>query len=102
MVQTRPLKLRYTINAAAELEAVLASINDKSPKGAQRIKQRLQDVVELLLQYPAAGRLTNKRQLRRITAFPYPFVIFYRDEGADIIIHAVRHSSRRPLSPTNL
>jgi toxin ParE1/3/4 len=92
------VKLRYTIRAAAELDQVLTSIDRESPQGARHVKQRLHAVINLLLQYPQAGRLTNKGGLRRVVAFPYPYLIFYRATDTEVVIHGVRHSARRPSS----
>jgi plasmid stabilization system protein ParE len=92
------VKLHFTIRAAAELDEILTSIDHHSPEGARRVRQRLFSVINLLLQYPQAGRLTNKGQLRRVVAYPYPYLIFYRATGAAIVIHGVRHSSRWPYS----
>ncbi|WP_049766140.1 type II toxin-antitoxin system RelE/ParE family toxin [Rhodopseudomonas palustris] len=92
------MKLRFTIRAAAELDEVLSSIDHRSPQGAQHVKQRLFAVIALLPQYPQAGRLTNKVGLRRVVAYPYPYLIYYRATDAEVVIHGVRHSARRPLS----
>jgi toxin ParE1/3/4 len=89
------VNIRYTVRAAAELEAALAYIAEHSPDGARRVMTRLQAVVELLAQHPHAGRLTTKGNLRRIVAYPYPYLIYYRATPTGIIIHGVRHASRR-------
>ncbi|HEY0331204.1 MAG TPA: type II toxin-antitoxin system RelE/ParE family toxin [Rhodopseudomonas sp.] len=90
------MKLRFTIRAAAELDDVLSSIDRQSPQGAQQVKHRLFAVIELLRQYPQAGRLTGKAGLRRVVAYPYPYLIFYRASDAAVTIHGIRHSARRP------
>jgi toxin ParE1/3/4 len=92
------LKLRYTIQAAAELDGVLAYIEAQSPQGAGRVQARIQAMTNLLLQYPGAGRLTGKRGKRRIAASPYPYLIFYEVTDDEIVIHGVRHAARRPSS----
>jgi toxin ParE1/3/4 len=55
---------------------------------------RLRAIIELLAQHPYAGRPTTKGNLRRIV-YPYPYLIYYRATPTEIIIHGVRHSSRR-------
>lgn len=50
------MKLRYTLRAAAELSEVLAYIEERSPLGARKVQARIQTVIDLLLQYPNAGR----------------------------------------------
>ena len=92
------MKLRYTIRAAAELDEILTSIDKQSPQGARHVKKRLRAVIDLLLQYPESGRLTSKGSLRRVVAYPYPYLIFYRATDAEVVIYGVRHSARRPSS----
>jgi plasmid stabilization system protein ParE len=80
------------------LNDVLTFIDRQSPQGAQRVKTRILATIELVLQYPDCGRLTNKSGLRRVSAYPYPYVIFYRASSTDIVIHAIRHAARDPRS----
>jgi len=54
-------------------------------------------MMNLLLEHPEAAPLTRKAGLRRIVAVPYPYAIFYRVAGEDIIISAIRHTARRSL-----
>jgi toxin ParE1/3/4 len=49
-----------------------------------------------LLRYPLAGAVTDDPTIRRMTATPYPYLIFYEATDAEIIIHAVRHGGRDP------
>ena len=91
------MKLRYTPRAAAELDAVLSYIDERSPQGAWHVKRRIQEVIALLLHHPRAGHLTSKSSLRRMIVYPYPYLIFYRATETEVIIHGVRHSARRPL-----
>jgi toxin ParE1/3/4 len=72
------VKLRYTFRGAAELDRTLAHIAEQSPQGGRRVQKRIHAVIDLLLQHPDAGRFTTKRRLRRISTFPYPYLIFYR------------------------
>ena len=92
------MKLRYTRRAAAELDNVLSYIDEHSPQGARNVKTRIQEMIALLLLHPQAGRLTSKNQLRRLVVYPHPYLIFYRATDAEIVIHGLRHSARRPSS----
>ena len=93
------MKLRYTLRGAAELDQVLSYIEAQSPKGARHVQTRIKAIIELLLQYPRAGRLTSKAGLRRMVVSPYPFLIFYQTTEDEIVIHGVRHTARRPSIP---
>jgi toxin ParE1/3/4 len=48
MVQTRPLRLRYTLPALADLAAILDYIAAHFPPGAHRVQARIQAVIDLL------------------------------------------------------
>jgi toxin ParE1/3/4 len=96
MVQTRPLRLRYTLPALADLSAILDYIAAHSPRGARRVQARIQAVTDLLLQHPQIGRRTNDPTIRRLTATPYPYLVFYEVTESEIIIHAIRHAARDP------
>ena len=57
--QTRPVKIRYTLPALADLDSILTYISASSPKGAARVQKRIQDVVGLLLTNPEIGLRTD-------------------------------------------
>jgi len=90
------VKLRYTPRAAADLSAVLAYIDERSPVGAAHLKRRLLAIIDLLPQQPGMGRPTRRAGIRRIVANPYPYLIFYRATATEIVIHHIRHAARRP------
>jgi toxin ParE1/3/4 len=92
------VKLRYTSKAAAELDRILAYIDEQSPQGARRVQRRIQTITELLVQQPYSGRRTSNRRLRRISATPYPYVIFYEITDQEVVIIGVRHGARDPKS----
>ena len=91
------MRLRYTLPALADLKSILDYVVDRSPQGAARIHTRIRAVTGLLLRYPLAGAMTDDPTIRRMTTTPYPYLIFYEANDAEIIIHAVRHGARDPL-----
>ena len=98
MGEARPLKLRYTPRAGAELDTVLTQIAQRSPHGARRVQARIQAVIARLAQYPESGQRTSHPRLRRIVVVPFPYLVFYEVTDEEIIIHAVRHGARDPGS----
>ncbi|HME26598.1 MAG TPA: type II toxin-antitoxin system RelE/ParE family toxin [Acetobacteraceae bacterium] len=92
------MKLRYTLPALADLNSVLAYIAAHSPQGARRVHARVQAIIDLLLLYTGIGTRTDDPAIRRMTALPYPYLIFYEAAETEIIIHAVRHAARDPSS----
>ena len=92
------MRLRYTLPALADLNAILDYIAAHSPQGARRVHARIRALTDLLLQHPHIGRRTNDPAIRRMTTTPYPYLVFYEVAESEIIIHAVRHVARDPAS----
>jgi len=42
--------------------------------------------------------LTSNGRLRRVAVHPFPYLIFYSATDEEVVIHGVRHGSRRPSS----
>jgi plasmid stabilization system protein ParE len=89
------VRIRYTLPALADLNAILDHISESSPRGAERVKQRIQRVIDLLLDYPRIGA-TDDATIRRLSTPPHPYLVFYEIAEDEIVIHAVRHAARDP------
>lgn len=63
------MKLRYTVPARADLDAILEYIDRQSPQGASRVKSRIQAVIDLLLRHPSIGARTSDPAIRRMTIY---------------------------------
>ncbi len=96
MGETRLVKLRYTLRALADLISILDYIAAHSPQGTRNVHVRIQVIIDLLLTHPSMGTRTDDPAIRRMTALPYPYLIFYEATEGEIIIHAVRHAARNP------
>ncbi|HEY1430127.1 MAG TPA: type II toxin-antitoxin system RelE/ParE family toxin [Stellaceae bacterium] len=90
------MRFRYTLPALADPSAILDHIAAHSPQGARRVQARIQAVTDLLLLHPHIGRRTNDPAIRRMTATPYLYLVFYEATDTEVIIHAVRHTARDP------
>ncbi len=90
------MKLRYTLPALSDLDSILAYVASHSPQGARRVQSRIQIIIDLLSSYPSIGTRTDDPTIRRMTASPYPYLIFYEVTDTEVIIHAVRHAARDP------
>ncbi len=67
-----------------------------SPQGGRSVQRRIKVIIDLLMTHPAIGTRTDDPTIRRMTASPYPYLIFYEATEAELIIHAVRHAARDP------
>lgn len=90
------MKLRYTLRAAEELDQVLSYIDERSPRGAHQVRERIKTIVDLIALHPHAGRLTDSPGLRCVVAHPYPYLIFYSATETEVVVQGVRHAARSP------
>jgi toxin ParE1/3/4 len=65
------------------------------------MRERIQTLFHLLVQHPYAGQATDLPGVRRLSVSPYPYLIFYRLAGDEVIVQRMRHTSRRPLSASS-
>jgi toxin ParE1/3/4 len=96
MGRLRPVRLRYTTLALADLKDLSGYLDPRSPQGARRVRQRIKALIERLPDQPFVGKRTEDPTIRRLTTPPYPYLIFYEVTDAEIIIHAIRHGARDP------
>jgi toxin ParE1/3/4 len=98
------VKLRYTLPALDDLQAILDYIDRQSPQGAARVKNRIQAVIDLLLLHPLVGTRTDDPATRRMATPPYPYLIFYEATDDELVatpspkVPELRVFLPRPLS----
>jgi len=90
------VKLRYTVPALANLNAILDYVAAHSPLGARQVQARIQILTGLLLLHPHIGRRTDDPVIRRMTTTPYPYLVFYEATEEEVVVHAIRHAARTP------
>lgn len=88
------MKLHFTEPALADLDALLGYIHTHSPKGAARVGLRIRLLIERLPEHPFMGKQTDDPSIRRLTTFPFPYLIFYEVRDTEIVVHAIRHGAR--------
>ncbi|HXI08465.1 MAG: type II toxin-antitoxin system RelE/ParE family toxin [Bradyrhizobium sp.] len=99
MEEARPVNVRYTRRALAQIDEALTYIEAQSPRGAAHVRNRILSLVSLLSERPYAGRATSRPNVRRLPANPYPYLIDYRVGDGEIIVMRFRHAARRQLHP---
>jgi toxin ParE1/3/4 len=87
------MKVRFTAEAQADLDAIYNYITEHNPSAAQRLKVRLRQRAERLSRFPYSGPETNQPGIRVLVDSPY--LIFYTMADREIVILHVRHGARQ-------
>jgi toxin ParE1/3/4 len=89
------MELRWTQDAAADLERIADYLLAHSPDRAPRLLRSIYEAPQTLLLFPHRGRPGKKAGTRELSLSPLPWIVVYavRDE----VIHVVRilHGAQR-------
>ncbi len=89
------MKLRYTRQALSQIDKILDHIQQISPTGSISVKHRLQNAINLIVEYPNIGQITSRADIRRIVVNPDSYTIFYSIAEKEIIIHGASRTARK-------
>ena len=66
------LTVRLTPRAIADLNEIRAYLRDRNPRGAERVRQRIQQSVAMLTNFPGIGRPTHLARVSVAIVPRYP------------------------------
>ena len=89
----------YAPRALRDLESIAAYLVERNPAGAINVLGAIKSSVDTLSFFPQIGRLVDNAGHRRVPVLRYPYLIFYRVAGGELLILHIRHTSRRPIDP---
>jgi toxin ParE1/3/4 len=93
------MKVEYSPRALSDLRSIAAYYAGTDyPSVGEKVAARVREVIARLATFPASGRpVTRRPGLRVVPLLTYPYVLFYRIAGPDILrIAHIRHTSRQP------
>lgn len=91
------MNLRLHSQAEAEVAEAAAHYEAISPVLRDGLEAELTRALRLLAEFPLIGApLSSGRGLRRLVVDRFPYTLIYHTDGADLIVLAVAHQSRRP------
>jgi toxin ParE1/3/4 len=94
------VRVRFTPTGRAQFLATVAYIRRENPTAAGRFRQRAEDALRRLEQFPESGRVVpefSDLPYREIIVAPYRF--FYRIQDATVWVVAVWHGAQPPSEP---
>jgi toxin ParE1/3/4 len=94
------VRVRFTPTGRAQFLAAIASIRRENPTAAARFRQRAEQTLRRLEQFPESGRVVPEfpdLSYREVIVSPYRF--FYRIQEATVWVVAVWHGAQPPEEP---
>jgi len=92
----RPLDLRYSARARAQLIAIQAYISERSPAGAAKVGTAIREAAEVLRYFPYAGRPGRSTDTREWVVQGVPYVLVYevQTDSNVVMILGVFHGAQ--------
>ena len=94
------MRVRFTPTGRIQFLAALADIRRENPPAALRFRQRIEQALRRLEQFPESGRVVPEfpdLPYREVIVAPYRF--FYRIKEATVWVVAVWHGAQPPEEP---
>jgi plasmid stabilization system protein ParE len=97
------VKLHYSSRATRDLAEIAEYLTARSPKGALSVERRIRKTIDLISEFPGAGRSLDQRPAVRVIPLGrYPYLVFYALRDDEVVIPHVRHGAREPVDPDRL
>jgi toxin ParE1/3/4 len=90
------MKLRFSQRAAQDLLDIAEYLGSQNPGGAARVRAAILDSLQILIQFPYAGRLQDMEGVRKLVTRRYSYLVYYTVDAAtdEIGVVTIQHPSR--------
>lgn len=90
------MRIRYTLRAFADREAIFDYIEQQSPRGALNVMRAIENSIARLELFPYSAPATDEPDVREMIVPGRPYKVYYRLVRDEVWIVHIRHTSRRP------
>jgi toxin ParE1/3/4 len=92
----RPLRLRFSARTLAHIAQIHGYIEERNPRAATAVVDRIRAAAELLAEFPHIGREGREPGTREWVVRGLPYIIVYElgpSDSNDLIVLAVYHGA---------
>jgi toxin ParE1/3/4 len=90
------MRVRYSLRAFADREAIYDYLELRSPQGARDVQRAIVQAIRSLASHPRIGQRTDRPGIYELIVPRRPYKIYYRIEGDEVWIVHIRDARRRP------
>lgn len=86
-----------TAGALRQIAGIHDYIARDSTQSAQRVVDRIHEIIDLVTERPRIGHKMRERGMRMYVVKPYPYIVFYTylERSDEVRINRVRHAAMR-------
>jgi toxin ParE1/3/4 len=90
------MKVRHTLRARADLDAIYTDLDQRNPTAAQAVKDLIERRIRQLGRFPLMAPVTDEVAVLELSIVRYPYKVYYEIQGDEEvwIIH-VRDTRRK-------
>jgi addiction module RelE/StbE family toxin len=88
------MKLRWTHEAASDLERIAGFLFATMPQHAEGLVRRIYNAPAALLQFPRLGRPGRKPGTRELVLSPLPYILVYQLDEDTITLARILHGAQ--------
>jgi toxin ParE1/3/4 len=89
------MQLRWTEEAAADLERITDYLFEHTPERTARLVRALYDAPATLLTFPNRGRTGKKEGTRELVMSPLPYIVVYTVRGNVVYVVRILHGAQQ-------
>jgi plasmid stabilization system protein ParE len=92
------MRVRYTLRAQADLDAIFTYLDARAPAAAQSVKNLIERRISVLTDFPQIAPQTDEAGVYELTIIRYPYKVYYEISGHELWIVHIRDARRQPWS----
>lgn len=89
------MTVRWSPEAAADFDIIIAYLLERNPSAADRIARTIYDAASSLDTFPNRGRIGRVEGTRELVLAPLPYILVYRVLSDAVEISRALHGSQR-------
>jgi toxin ParE1/3/4 len=90
------MKVRYTLRARSDLDAIYGYIERRAPVAAQSVKDLIERRIARLADFPMMAPETDEPGIYELTIVRYPYNVYYEVVDDEVWIIHIRDARRKP------
>ena len=89
------MKVRYTVRARSDLDAIYSDLDQRNSKAAQAVKDLFERRIRRLETFPLMASMTDELGICELSIVRYPYKVYYELKGdEEIWIIHIRNTRR--------